>query len=202
MWEQSKAARRRFHDGTFHQRYFVGDGIDIGGGPDPLSQYIGIFPRLNSVRTWDLVDGDAQYMRNVEDESFDFVHASHCLEHMVDVYDALTNWIRIVRRGGYLVITVPDEDLYEMGVWPSRLNPDHKWTFTIHKQRSWSPKSINVVNLSRDFSDEVETERVWLIRDFYRNELAAQNIDQTLTPVSECAIEFIFRRRLPERTPN
>ena len=34
MWEQSKAAKRRFYDGLFHARYFVGRGIDIGGGPE------------------------------------------------------------------------------------------------------------------------------------------------------------------------
>ena len=38
MWEQSKAAKRRFHDGAFHSRYFVGNGIDIGGKADPLAQ--------------------------------------------------------------------------------------------------------------------------------------------------------------------
>ena len=35
-YEQSKAAKRRFDDGAFQSRYFVGRGIDIGGGPDPL----------------------------------------------------------------------------------------------------------------------------------------------------------------------
>jgi hypothetical protein len=40
MFEQSKAAKRRFQIGAFHQRYFVGHGIDIGGRPDPLAQCI------------------------------------------------------------------------------------------------------------------------------------------------------------------
>jgi hypothetical protein len=53
MWEQSKAAKRRFDDGAFHQRYFAGRGLDIGGKPDPLGQYASIFARMQSVRTWD-----------------------------------------------------------------------------------------------------------------------------------------------------
>lgn len=61
MLEQSKAAKRKFFDGNFHNRYFRGNGIDIGGKPDPFSQYIGVFPLIDSVKIWDLEDGDAQY---------------------------------------------------------------------------------------------------------------------------------------------
>ena len=123
MYEQSKAARRRFSDGAFHARYFVGEGIDIGGKPDPLSQYCGLFARMTSVRTWDLADGDAQVLAGVADGIYDLLHSSHCLEHMRDVREALKHWIRIVKPGGFLVITVPDEDLYEQGRWPSPFNP-------------------------------------------------------------------------------
>lgn len=195
MWEQSKAAKRRFGIGSFHNRYFVGHGIDVGGKPDPLGQYAGIFARMLSVRTWDMEDGDAQYMATVADNQFDFLHASHCLEHMVDIRVALGNWVRIVRPGGFLVITVPDEDLYEMSVWPSRFNPDHKWTFTVMKETSWSPRSINVLDLLRPFAGQVDVEKIELLRDFYRDSWAAEAIDQTRTPVAECSIEIILRKR-------
>ncbi|MEW6500661.1 MAG: methyltransferase domain-containing protein [Thermodesulfobacteriota bacterium] len=195
MWEQSKAAKRRLAMGAFHTRYFVGHGIDVGGKPDPLGQYAGIFARMLSARTWDLEDGDAQYMAGVPDNHFDFLHASHCLEHMVDVGVALANWIRIVRPGGFLIITVPDEDLYEMGVWPSRFNPDHKWTFTVMKETTWSPRSINVLDLLRQAAGQVEVEKIELLRDFYRDAWVAEQIDQTRTPVAECSIEIILRKR-------
>lgn len=195
-WEQSKAAKRRYYDGAFHSRYFVGQGIDIGGKPDPLAQYIGIFPRMESVRTWDLEDGDAQYLSGVPNDHYDFLHTSHCLEHMADVFEALQNWTRIVKPGGYLIITVPDEDLYEQGFWPSRYNPDHKWTFTIHKPASWSPRSINVIDLAVRFSDRLALEKIELQRDFFRDRLAKDKFDQTLTPVAESAIEIIWRKRM------
>ncbi len=194
MWEQSKAAKRRFGIGAFHNRYFVGHGIDVGGKPDPLGQYSGIFPQMLSARTWDLEDGDAQYMNGVADNQYDFLHASHCLEHMVDVTETLSSWLRIIKPGGFLIITVPDEDLYEMGNWPSRFNPDHKWTFTIMKQQSWSPKSINVLDLLRDFAGQLEVEKIELLRDFYRDAWREENIDQTRTPVAECSIEIILRK--------
>jgi SAM-dependent methyltransferase len=194
MLEQSKSARRRWFDGAFHSRYFVGDGIDIGGAPDPLAQYCGLFPAMRSVRTWDMDDGDGQLMAGVADNSFDFVHSSHCLEHMRNVEEALANWLRILKPGGHLVITVPDEDLYEHGQWPSRFNRDHKWSFTVAKPISSMPRSINVVELVERFAHVAECERLQLLRDFFREGLEKPR-DQTLTPVAECAIEFVLRKR-------
>jgi SAM-dependent methyltransferase len=195
VWEQSKAAKRRYNDGGFHSRYFVGNGIDIGGKPDPLDQYVGIFPLMRSVRIWDLEDGDAQFMAGVLDNSFDFVHSSHCLEHMVDVQVALQNWVRILKPGGYLIVTIPDEDFYEQGVWPSGCNIDHKWTFTMAKQSSWSPRSINVIDLAKAFADQLALERLVLHRDFYRESLRNVLFDQTLTPVTESSIEMVSQKR-------
>jgi len=197
-YEQSKSLKRRFNLGAFHQRYYVGHGVDIGGKPDPLGQYSGIFPRMLSAKTWDLDDGDAQYMKGVEDNHFDFVCSSHCLEHMRDPKEALGNWIRIVKPGGHLIITIPDEDLYEMGNWPSIYNPDHKVTFTICKSKSWSPVSINVLDLLKGFCDQVDIEKIELVRDFYRDHLAEKGIDQTGTIVAECCIEFILRKKDPK----
>lgn len=195
MWEQSKAAKRRYNDGAFHSRYFVGHGVDIGGGPDPLGQYAGIFAQMLSARRWDLEDGDAQYMAGVADNSLDFVHSSHCLEHMVDVGVAVGNWLRILKPGGYLIVTIPEEDMYEQGHWPSRFNGDHKWTFTMAKTVSWSPKSINVIDIIKAFAASAALDRLVLHRDFYREALRQQGADQTLTPVAECAIEFILQKR-------
>ncbi|RKP46878.1 tetratricopeptide repeat protein [Trinickia fusca] len=196
MYEQSKAAKRRYRDGDFLCRYFVGDGIDVGAGPDTLGRYLPLFPALRSVRGWDLPDGDAQLLAGVADGSFDFLHSSHCLEHMRDPAEALANWIRVVKPNGYLVVSVPDEDMYEQGVFPSRFNPDHKWTFTIHKDAgmSWSPRSVNVLDLVTKMSGAVEVERIQLVREFFDNRMADQ--DQTLQPNAECAIEIVLRKRL------
>lgn len=193
MLEQSKSARRRFYNGNFHNRYFSGNGVDIGGKPDPFSQYIGVFPLVKSMKIWDLEDGDAQEMLSCNDEQYDFVVSSHCLEHMHDVYEALHNWIRITKEGGYLIITVPDEDMYEQKEWPSKYNEDHKWTFTIQKGKSWSPKSINILDLLRKFQDEIEIEKIEKISEFYNYNL--NGVDQTMQPNVESAVEFIIRKK-------
>src|ERR1700761_2813413 len=144
MKECSKSIPRRLRDPNFTCRYFRGNGIDIGGKPDPLAVYSSLLPLVKEIRTWDLEDGDAQYMTGVADQTYDFVHSSHCLEHLHDPIVGLQNWFRILRRGGALIVTIPDEDLYEQGAFPSTFNRDHKWTFTICKESSWSTRSVNV----------------------------------------------------------
>lgn len=196
MFECSKSIPRRLSCPNFSRRYFVGEGIDIGGKPDPLSNYVGIFPLLRRVRVWDMEDGDAQDLKGVADESLDFVHSSHCLEHVRDPRLALLNWFRVIKHGGYLVIIVPDEDLYEQGVFPSTFNGDHKWTFTTFKFQSWSAKSVNIVNLVQALGDSAMLEKIELLDATYRDNL--KRIDQTHNPVTESAIEFIVRKRPPD----
>lgn len=122
----------------------TGTGIDIGCGHDPVTP---------TVRCFDINDGDANDITQFVHEQFDFVFSSHCLEHMRHPREALAGWWQLVRPGGYLFLIVPDEDLYEQGVFPSRFNPDHKATFTISKRSSWSPVSINLLDLVRGLPD-------------------------------------------------
>lgn len=105
MKECSKSIQRRIHTPGFMRRFFVGDGLDVGGKPDPLAIYKYLFPGMRSCRTWDREDGDAQYLAGVPDGKFDFVHSSHCLEHMEDPHIALENWLRVSKPGGYATIT-------------------------------------------------------------------------------------------------
>jgi len=193
MKETSKSVMRRLHDNRFITRYFIGDGIDIGCGSDPISLYGELFPFMKSLKPWDLANGDAQILDGVADGSFDFVHSSHCLEHMRDPVEALKNWFRVLKPGGHLIILVPDEDLYEMGVFPSRNNTDHKWTFTLWKENSWCDKSVNVVNLVQTLGAAAQPIKLELLDGSYRYRLP--RMDQTLTPIGECAIEMIIRKR-------
>lgn len=193
MKECSKSIQRRLADSNFLRRYFVGEGLDIGGKPDPLSLYQELFPLMNSVKTWDWEDGDAQFLNGVADGSLGFVHSSHCLEHLVDPVEGLRNWFRVIREGSYLIITVPDEDLYEQGVFPSSFNRDHKWTFTIFKTKSWSDRSINLLDMVKELGAAAEVVRIEQLSANYRFELP--RFDQTLTPVAECGIELVIRKR-------
>ena len=198
MHESSKAIFHRLADARYATRYFVGDGIDIGCGPDPLAQYFEFFPLMKSCRSWDMADGDAQLMQSVSDNAYDFVHSSHCLEHMRDMDVALSNWLRILKPGGHLVCLVPDEDLYEQGVFPSTFNSDHKHTLTIYKKKSWSPKSVNVFSLIDALTYNVKVKKIELMDATYRYQIGkihSQRVDQTMTVIGECAIEIILQKQ-------
>ena len=192
MHETSKAIIRRSYDKRYATRWLVGEGIDIGAGNDSIGNYQPVFPMMGEVRAWDIADGDAMLMPGVEDNVYDFVHSSHCLEHVRNPSVALKNWVRICKPGGHLVLLFPDEDLYEQGIWPSTFNGDHKWTFTVGKQRSWSPQSINVIDLVRDVLDRVAILKIELldINYFY----GMPRCDQTHVIVGESAIEIVCRK--------
>ena len=120
----------------FFEKYLSKSVLDIGAGPDPVVPHAQIF---------DLPQGDANNILNyLQNESFDCVHSSHCLEHMYDPKQSLKDWWKLVKPGGYLITIVPHEDLYEQYNWPSIFNNDHKATFRLKDNVSWSPVSINI----------------------------------------------------------
>lgn len=191
MFEQSKAVKRRCNIGAFHNSYFNGHGIDIGCGEDSLNNYRHVFRGITSVRGWDLPDGDAQYLKTIQDNTYDFVTSSHCLEHMVDVPTALKNWIRVCKPNGHIIVTIPDEEMYEHNLWPSKYNSDHKWSFTLNAS-SLLPKSINLLNLLSLVNDIASVEKIEIIRDMYYEGMGDR--DQTLHPQIECCIEFVLKK--------
>lgn len=106
----------------------IGRGIDIGCGDHPL--LLADRPEKQLDR-WDIEQGDAQTMLGIHDATYDAVFSAHCLEHLADVPKALSNWARILKPGGAMIVIVPDFMLYERWCWPSRFNSDHKAAFTL-----------------------------------------------------------------------
>lgn len=186
MGETSKRRAVRESTGWF-TKYLKGAGIDIGCGDDPVTP--------DCVR-WDKEQGDAQLMAGVADSSYDWVYSSHCLEHIQDPSEALRNWWRILKPKGYLIVSVPDEDLYEQGMWPPHINTDHKTSWTLHKTESWSPVCRSLVNelgqlpkariLRAEVMDEGYNYDLYQAVDAHiivSRELAEKiNVDKTLTP--------------------
>lgn len=119
MGETSKAHDRRVRE-NWYAEYIQTPGIDIGCQHDPVDEHF---------RKYDVIfgDGDATLMADVPDDSYKTVYASHVLEHLADPIKALRNWYRILRPGGYLLVSVPHRDLYEKKLnLPSRWNGEHK----------------------------------------------------------------------------
>jgi SAM-dependent methyltransferase len=65
------------------------------------------------------------------DGSVDTVFSSHCLEHILFDHQAIRDWYRVLKIGGFIVCMVPSQALYEKRRFlPSRFNEDHKRMYT------------------------------------------------------------------------
>jgi SAM-dependent methyltransferase len=65
-----------------------------------------------------------------ESGSQDAVYSSHCLEHMHNAHEAIPEWLRVLRTGGFMVITVPHQYLYERKANLPSKHPGHIRFFT------------------------------------------------------------------------
>ena len=104
-------------DSGFFARFLSGEHIlDIGyKGSNPHA--IPIMPHAVGVdRDYPGYDG---IRLPFPDASQDAVHSSHCLEHIQDYRTALGEWFRVLKVGGYLVLTVPHRWLYERKPTPT-----------------------------------------------------------------------------------
>ena len=143
--ETHKAQARRQRE-DFFNKYCQGRGLDIGYGGDPV---------VANVRGWDFEHGDAQLLRGLDDASYDFVYSSHLLEHLPDVELALSNWWRVLKPGGYLLLYLPHRDLYEKKTTlPSRFNEDHAHFFM--PELDAAPDTIGIVPLVKRLLTDAE----------------------------------------------
>lgn len=107
---ETSKSYRHLVDSGFMNRYFGGDNIiEIGyagrGGCVPITENAtGIdqdYPGYDGVHL------------PFSNASQDTVYSSHCLEHVPNAPAALAEWFRVLRVGGFLVIAVPHQQLYE-----------------------------------------------------------------------------------------
>jgi len=193
MRETQKANDRRLKSHLFH-KVFSGDGIDIGSGNDLIDKTK--WKNISSLKPFDKGDGDAQYITNhIEKGKYDFVYSSHCLEHMISPFVAIREWWELVKPGGYLIFSVPDEDLYEQGKFPSIYNCDHKHTFTIFKWGSWSKESVNIMELLSSL-DDCKILKIELVDTHYNYDLIGVDQSRGKTEVS---IEVVLFKQRKEK---
>lgn len=131
MNEMSKSHSCRLRAGDYEM--LRGHGIDVCCGPDPLK-----LDPPHVVDTWDLENGDAQYLEGIRDGKYDFLTCYHGLEHMSDPEIAVKNWSRVIREGGSMILAVPLFSAYEkfkdfqFGTPNAgKFNPDHKTSWDL-----------------------------------------------------------------------
>jgi SAM-dependent methyltransferase len=93
-------------------KFCVGYGADLGCGCSCIEGANG----------FDLPVYDVSQCDYWEDGKWDYVFSSHCLEHIADWQTALSEWMRVVNVGGYLILYLPCK-----GYYPPQDNAEHKW---------------------------------------------------------------------------
>jgi GT2 family glycosyltransferase/glycosyltransferase involved in cell wall biosynthesis/SAM-dependent methyltransferase len=107
------------------RRFLRGDGIEIGALQNPLQlppqarvRYVDRLPLAELRRHYpelagqELVDSSilasADRLTVVPEGTQDFVVCNHVLEHMRDPIGALLEWLRVLKPGGHLYVSIPD----------------------------------------------------------------------------------------------
>ncbi len=116
--------------------YFKGKkGIEIGGPSPIFSREVPLYPIIGSLdgcnfsnqTVWEghIVQGDnyhyfegktgfqyiceASDLSGVPEEKYDFLLASHCLEHCANTLKTMEEWLRVVKKGGAVLLVLPDK---------------------------------------------------------------------------------------------
>lgn len=195
--ETSKCTERRLKDRSRWDHIFGSFVIDVGPGDDPL-----VWPEAQ-VTPFDKKEGDA----NKIDEYFNHplqnmptcIHGSQVMEHLHHPADFINRCLTILRPGGWIVMTVPDFDLYEKRHFPSKFNPDHKTTWSL-----WRPSRIMVASTLKFPHIHVPTwikqfnvaQRYATLIDTNYDYLKDDSIDQTWLREDgvECWIEILLQK--------
>ena len=120
-------------------RFFLGNGLEIGG-PSSVFRRGGLFPiyaiasrvdncNFGHLTIWEggICEGatfvfDAQHppgtqyvaeatnLCDLVTETYDFVAASHVIEHVANPLKALAEWVRVLKDGGVLLMIVPHKE--------------------------------------------------------------------------------------------
>lgn len=98
--------------------YCIGYGVDLGFGGDPINDSAiridQVSPYARTGGDSIQLGGDARNLKWFNDEVLDYVYSSHLLEDFEDTKSILKEWLRVLKKGGNLIIYCPDEQKYRL----------------------------------------------------------------------------------------
>ena len=117
-----------------------GKGLDIGCGVHKTyPHFIGVDNKKDTVLFGQPINPDitvdtAEKLDLFASNSLEFCFSSHLLEHIPyeRAPDTLKEWMRVIKSRGFLVLYLPDEDLYPKIGEPGA-NVDHQWNVNYDK---------------------------------------------------------------------
>lgn len=157
MKEATKAMNRRSKEKSFPwNKIFSGHGVDVGCGDDLIATVP--WPNIKSVKGFDSEEGNANFLDcYFEPNSLNFIHGSQVLEHLDNPGDAIKRMLKICKKKGHIIMTVPDVGAYEDFKFPSKYNPDHKSSWSMIYRGSSFPIHIHIPTFLDSLSVVAET---------------------------------------------
>ncbi|MDW7776898.1 MAG: glycosyltransferase [Methanosarcinales archaeon] len=96
--------------GALHQPLPVPSNVDVKYvdrlDKNDLQEHYPELQELNIVSP-NIID-DAETLNKIRDDEYDFCICNHVLEHLSNPINAFTNWLRVLKPGGILFMSVPD----------------------------------------------------------------------------------------------
>jgi ubiquinone/menaquinone biosynthesis C-methylase UbiE len=124
-----------------------------------------ILGKLKSKLRYEFVVSEASELRGINEDSLDFILASHVMEHLANPLKAVLRWKSLLHTGGYIILIVPD----------ARFTFDHWRTIT------------SIDHFLKDYKDNINEDDTTHIGEIINLH------DQTMDNPDESRDEFIKR---------
>jgi SAM-dependent methyltransferase len=62
-------------------------------------------------KTGKVIINDAVDMSAIQNETYDFCFSSHSLEHIANPLKAVSEWLRVIKAGGHIILIVPEKSV-------------------------------------------------------------------------------------------
>lgn len=123
-------------DFNVYKKYFKAkNGIEIGGFSQIFNNEIPIYPIVKNVdgcnfssqtvwegqvkegNNYNFFDSKKGYqyiceasdLNRIPSEKYDFIVSSHCLEHCANTLKTVNEWLRVIKKGGVILLVLPDK---------------------------------------------------------------------------------------------
>ena len=139
-------------------KFCSGTGLDIGCGGLHADRHNDTQNKIHPLAigcdlTQTNLTGSADNLYWFKDEVLDYIFSSHLLEHMPDMKKTLTEWMRILKIGGYLVLYLPLMDCYPNVGMPGA-NSDHKHNLSPAIMFTIMPGNYEIVHIQEHTEGE------------------------------------------------
>lgn len=198
---------RRIQNIKYRQRYFVGEGIDVGAGANPLNyQFLNEnkilylprkrnfhFPNIKNVLIYSNDWNEKDVAENINerlDKKFDFLYTSNLMEHVHHFERSLLDFSIVVKENGYLIVCVPDFELYEYETWPSLGNKTHNFCFSLNKTFDIKEHK-RITHIIKNFYN-LSLENIEIADTSYNFDIENKK-DQTKELTTEAFVEFVCK---------